>query len=160
LVEADPIGSMRKADRIVVGAGITKSRVLQNIMQKVTPGAPVAVVSPEEAVMVKLASNGLLAAKVAIANELSEICELYGVDWDNVRGAVGLDRRIGPDHLHVTEERGYGGSCFPKDVQGLIGAAKDKGGRAAAFEVIQSTNEQRRRAAADAMYFMSSVGFR
>src|SRR5574342_277830 len=99
LVEADPINSTRNADRIVIGADHVFTTSLVEIMKTVAPAAPVVRVSAEEAVMVKLASNGLLASKVAIANELYDICKAYGVEWDNVRGAVGLDRRIGPDHL-------------------------------------------------------------
>lgn len=145
LIEADPLGSTRKADRIVIGTdkiNPTMDRTLVELLRLVSPGSPVVKLSAEEAVMVKLASNGLLAAKVAVANELHDICRAYGIEWDNVRGAVGLDRRIGPDHIRVTDERGYGGSCFPKDVQGLIGSALDAGDSAPIFSAIQQRNTE------------------
>jgi len=144
LVEADPVGSTRRADRIVIGSNRRGPSVdrLAEVLRAVSPGSPVVRTSLEEAVMVKLASNALLASKVAVANELYDICEGYGVSWDNVRGAVGLDRRISPDHLRVTEERGYGGSCFPKDIQGLIGAARDVDQQAPILTAIQHRNTE------------------
>jgi UDPglucose 6-dehydrogenase len=80
-----------------------------------------------EAELAKLCSNVMLASKVALANELALICERFEVAWPVVQAAVGLDRRIGPDHLTVTPERGFGGGCFPKDLDGLIAAAREAG---------------------------------
>ena len=153
LVERDPYGSTRSADRIVIGSdrgeGDAREAILalEDLLRGVSPGSPIVRMNPEEAVMVKLASNGLLAAKVAVAVELHDLAGLYGVDWEKVRGAVGLDRRIGPSHLAVTAEHGYGGSCFPKDVRGLITAARMGGIEPTILEEIERANEARWRGA-------------
>lgn len=147
LTEADPYGTMRHTDRIIIGTCCGSQPELEKVLSQVSPGSPIIRMKPEEAVMVKLSSNGLLAAKVAIAVELAEICEAYDVDWETVRGGIGLDRRINPDHLRVTEEKGYGGSCFPKDVQGLIGAALARGRQPMILKEIQVANSLRRDAA-------------
>ena len=145
LVEADPYGSMRKADRVVIGCDdLKRATWAEYVMRDLVPGAPVVRLSPEEAVMVKLSSNALLAAKVALSNELYDVCRAYHVDWNQIRGVVGMDRRIGPDHLTVTEERGYGGSCFPKDIRGLIGAGRDAGWTPEIFEKIEEVNDDLR----------------
>jgi UDPglucose 6-dehydrogenase len=145
LVESDPYGSSRHADRIVIGCDSSDLiGWLDGLMRSVSPGAPVVVTDPEEAVMIKLASNVMLAVKVSVANELKEICDQYGVEWDNIRGVVGMDRRIGPEHLRVTEERGYGGSCFPKDMRGMVTAAHDVEISPTILEEIERSNERRR----------------
>ncbi len=152
LVEADRDRTARHADRLVIGAshwGLAEVDVAQ-ILQDISPGSPIIKCELEEAVMIKLASNGILAAKVAIAHELAELCEQYGISWDNVRAGVGLDRRIAPDHLALNGEGGYGGACFPKDVQGIINAgdALDSPTKQAyIFKTIQATNAERRRLA-------------
>jgi UDPglucose 6-dehydrogenase len=124
LVASRAVESFVRPDRVVVGA--SSSRVatrLAELMSKVAPEAPVVVVTPTEAELVKLCSNALLAAKVSMANELAEVCQRFDVEWSRVQGVVGLDRRIGPEHLTVTSERGFGGECLPKDLDGLIAAA-------------------------------------
>ena len=96
-------------------------------MTRVIPDAPVARVRTIEAELVKLCANAMLSAKVAMANELSEVCARYGAEWPAVQEVVGMDHRIGPSHLSVTAERGFGGACLPKDLDGLIAAARDGG---------------------------------
>jgi UDPglucose 6-dehydrogenase len=144
LVEADPIGSSRRTDRIVVGA--KNEPELVEIMQRISPEAPVVVMEPEAAVLVKLCSNGMLASKVAIAHEMALICEAYDVDWETVKFGVGLDHRIGPDHMSLNGEGGYGGSCFPKDMWGIVEAAKNHGVEPLILETIQRANIRRRAA--------------
>ncbi len=152
LLERDPKASARNADRIVIGsprgegAARTALLELENLYRKMCPGSPLVRLDCEEAVMVKLASNALLAAKVAMAVEMNDLAEAYGVSWEKVQGAVSLDRRIGPSHLTVTDERGYGGSCFPKDVQGLIAAADDVSVDTEIIDTIQRVNDSRFRA--------------
>lgn len=104
--------------------------------------APVVVVDPTEAELAKLCSNALLSAKVAMANELYEICDRYRVKWGRVQAVVGLDRRIGPDHLEVTKERGFGGVCLPKDMDGLVGAALRAGYMPTVLTEIASFNRR------------------
>jgi UDPglucose 6-dehydrogenase len=72
---------------------------------EVVPTAPLVLLRPIEAELAKLASNAMLASKVAMANELFEVCSRYGVDWSRVQPAVGLDRRIGPYRVQPADPR-------------------------------------------------------
>ena len=128
LVATRPLESLTKPDRILIGAGsATAAQAVADVMSRVAPGAPILMLSSTEAELAKLFANAMLAAKVSMANELALICEALGVAWSNVQAAVGLDRRIGLDHLTVTPERGFDGGCLPKDLDGLIAAARDAG---------------------------------
>ena len=128
LVASRAVESFVRPDRIVIGARSPKAaKAIAGLMKAIAPEAPVVVLEPREAELVKLCSNAMLAAKVSMANELSDVCADFGVEWSNVQAIVGLDRRIGPEHLTVTTERGFGGECLPKDLDGLIGAARGIG---------------------------------
>jgi UDPglucose 6-dehydrogenase len=81
----------------------------------------------EELILVKYFRNSFLANKVAFFNQVYDLCKATGVDYDKVAEGVGKDRRIGSSHTEVTEERGFGGHCFPKDIQAIIYTAKQNG---------------------------------
>lgn len=150
LVAARPVESLTKPDRILIGAGSdTAARIVADVMRRVAPGAPILLLSPSEAELAKLFANAMLAAKVSMANELALICDRFDVPWSNVQAAVGLDRRIGVDHLTVTPERGFGGGCFPKDLDGLIAAARHAGYEASLLSTLSDFNDRVRRAALD-----------
>lgn len=143
LVAARALDSFTRPDRVVVGTTSPEAAAaLGEIMARVAPGSPVVHVTPLEAELVKLCSNALLAAKVSMANELAEICERVGVPWPRVKAVVGLDRRIGPDHLAISEERGFGGECLPKDLDGLIAASRDLGHEATLLAAIADFNRR------------------
>ena len=89
----------------------------------------------------------MLAVKVSFANELAEVCERFGVEWSRVQPGVGLDRRIGPDHLQVSPERGFGGACLPKDLDGLIAEAATAGYDPALLRAMAEFNARIRREA-------------
>jgi UDPglucose 6-dehydrogenase len=128
LVASDPLGTLTKPDRVLIGTESDDARrVLAGVMSAIAPGAPQLFLSPMEAELAKLCANAMLAAKISIANELALVCERFGVSWSPVQAAVGLDHRIGGGHLAVTEERGFGGGCLPKDLEGLIAAAREAG---------------------------------
>ncbi|HSX21331.1 MAG TPA: hypothetical protein VLE97_00995 [Gaiellaceae bacterium] len=125
LVAENPAGSFQHADRIVIGTSQQDVyEALAELLMVVIHTSRVLHVMPVEAELIKVCSGALLAAKVAMANELFEVCTRYGVDWRVVQQGVGMDRRIGPSHLTVTDERGFGGACLPKDLDGLITAAR------------------------------------
>lgn len=142
LTEAEPDESFANPARIVIGArdGIVAWQLTQILRR--TSRAPVVHCQPIEAELIKLSSNAMLAAKVTMANELSHIAASFGVHWEAVQEGVGLDPRIGASHLNVTPEGGYGGSCFPKDVNGLIVASEDSGYRAELLEKVAGLNRR------------------
>jgi nucleotide sugar dehydrogenase len=128
LVATKPDETFRHPDRVIIGARSSDvAAILEEVIGEVAPEAPVVVVQPIEAELAKLCSNALLAAKVAVANQMSDVCGRYDVSWPRVKSVVALDRRIGPDHLSVTQERGFGGTCLPKDLDGLIAASESAG---------------------------------
>ncbi|MEI6666907.1 MAG: UDP-glucose/GDP-mannose dehydrogenase family protein [Acidobacteriota bacterium] len=116
-----------KPDRVVVGAEDEKAaEVMRNLYSPFTrTGAPIMVMDCASAELCKYAANALLATKISFMNEIANICELFGADVDQVRRAVGSDRRIGPSFLFPGT--GYGGSCFPKDVKAIVKFTADKG---------------------------------
>jgi UDPglucose 6-dehydrogenase len=103
----------------------------------------VLVMRPREAEMTKYASNALLATKISFMNEISEMCEHLDVDIEKVRAGVGADSRIGYAFLYAG--CGYGGSCFPKDVQALIHTAQRIGASAGILEAIEQRNARQKR---------------
>jgi len=90
--------------------------------------------------------RGAIDAPISIRALKRHVCESFGVEWSNIQAAVGLDRRIGADHLTVTPERGFSGGCLPKDLDGLIAAARSRGDRhAILLRAIASFNRLVRR---------------
>ena len=75
--------------------------------------------SPKELILTKYARNSFLALKVAYFNQINDLCERLGVDYEQVRLYTTLDNRIGESHTTITDERGFGGHCFPKDTKAL-----------------------------------------
>jgi UDPglucose 6-dehydrogenase len=141
LVAAAPVETLRRPDRVVIGGRSPKAvGAVRRVMELVSPEAPIVVLDPVEAELAKLCSNALLAAKVALANELFEVCAAFGAAWERIETAVGLDRRIGPEHLHVTAERGFGGRCLPKDLDGFVAAALLAGHRPEILETVAEFN--------------------
>ncbi len=113
-------------DRTVIGSD--KEEVLARVAQlyrKKMPHIPMFMTDPTTAELVKYASNLFLATKVIFANEISEFCEALDIDYNEVKGMVTADKRISDSHLDITEERGFGGKCFPKDLIALIGLGKE-----------------------------------
>ena len=106
---------------------------------------PFVITNLETAELIKYASNAFLATKISFINEIANLCELVGADVHHVAKAMGLDGRIGPKFLHPGP--GFGGSCFPKDIQALAKPARDKGYNLKIVEaVIEVNKDQRRRA--------------
>jgi UDPglucose 6-dehydrogenase len=141
LVSAHPLETLTRPDRVLIGARSAEvfERV-RAVMSAVAPGAPVLFLQPREAELAKLAANAMLAAKVSLANELALICERFGVEWTSIQAAVGLDHRIGLDHLTVTPERGFSGGCLPKDLEGLIEAAHESGYASPLLQAVRDFN--------------------
>ena len=125
LREGVAVEDFMKPDRVVVG---TRSERAKELMTKlyeplVRQGNPILFMDEKSAELTKYAANSFLATKITFMNEIANLCELLGADVDMVRRGIGTDSRIGTRFLF--SGIGYGGSCFPKDVQALAKSASD-----------------------------------
>ncbi len=116
-----------KPDRVVIG--VEDDRARQMMTELYSPytrtGAPIMVMDTASAEMCKYAANAILATRISFMNEVANVCEAFGANVDQVRKAIGSDRRIGPSFLFPGI--GFGGSCFPKDIKALIKFSGDTG---------------------------------
>lgn len=130
LTEANAVEDFKNQDRIVLGGPPTAVAVAQKLYNQAFPGVPVVKMRSTEAEMVKYMTNVALAVKVSLANELKQVCDAVGADYDTVREAARLDKRLGNTHWNVPGpdgHLGFGGSCFPKDLNALIHTAETLG---------------------------------
>ncbi|MEW6652494.1 MAG: UDP-glucose/GDP-mannose dehydrogenase family protein [Bacteroidota bacterium] len=125
LREGFAVDDFMKPDRVVVGAGDEKSFEIMRALYEpfVRQGNPIYEMEPESSEITKYASNSYLAMRITFMNELANFCEKVGANVDMVRKGMGSDTRIGKRFLFPGI--GYGGSCFPKDVNALIKTADD-----------------------------------
>lgn len=123
LREGRAVGDFLQPDRIVVGA--FSPETAHAVASLYDREAPVVITDPTSAEMIKYASNSYLAARLTFVNALANLCEAVGADITDVIDGMGRDHRIGPHFLQPGP--GYGGSCFPKDTEALIGVAEDAG---------------------------------
>jgi UDPglucose 6-dehydrogenase len=125
LREGVAVEDFMKPDRVVLGTTSPRARkVMENLYGPfVRQGNPIIFMDEKSAELTKYAANSFLATKITFMNEIANLCELLGADVDSVRKGVGTDNRIGKRFLFPGI--GYGGSCFPKDVQALAKSAKD-----------------------------------
>jgi UDPglucose 6-dehydrogenase len=118
-----------KPDRVVVGTDpddVRAATVMKELYSTFTrTGAPIITMDTASAELSKYAANSLLAARISFMNEIANVCELVGANVDQVRKAIGSDRRIGSSFLFPGV--GYGGSCFPKDVKAILKSSADAG---------------------------------
>ncbi len=122
--EGAAVEDFLKPDRVILGAEDEKAAeaVRELYAPFVRTGSPVLVTDIRTAEMTKYASNAYLATRVSFMNEIANLCEYLGADIDTVRRGMGLDRRIGSSFLFAGV--GFGGSCFPKDVEALIATGR------------------------------------
>jgi len=125
LREGVAVEDFMKPDRVVVGTESEKAqKVMENLYSPlVRQGNPIVFMDERSAELTKYAANSFLATKITFMNEIANLCEKLGADVDAVRKGVGTDSRIGKRFLFAGI--GYGGSCFPKDVQALAKSSKD-----------------------------------
>jgi UDPglucose 6-dehydrogenase len=125
LREGVAVEDFMKPDRVVIGTTSPKARKVMETLYApfVRQGNPIIFMDERSAELTKYAANSFLATKITFMNEIANLCELLGADVDSVRKGVGTDNRIGKRFLFPGI--GYGGSCFPKDVQALAKSSKD-----------------------------------
>ena len=126
LKQGAAIDDFMKPDRVVIGAEDPRAReIMQELYAPFTrTGAPIMMMDCASAELSKYAANAMLATRISFMNEVANVCEAVGADVDEVRRAVGSDKRIGSSFLFPGV--GYGGSCFPKDVKAMIHFAGEK----------------------------------
>jgi len=124
LKEGAAVEDFMKPDRVVLGGEDPKAvEIVRELYEPfVRTGNPILVMDTRSAEMSKYAANAILATKISFINEVANLCEKVGADINEVRRAIGLDRRIGPHFIFPGV--GYGGSCFPKDIRAMIAMGK------------------------------------
>jgi UDPglucose 6-dehydrogenase len=140
LKQGAAVDDFLKPDRVVIGTEDEKSaEIMRQVYSPYTrTGAPIMVMDTASAELCKYAANAMLATKISFMNEIANVCERFGADVDQVRLAVGSDRRIGPSFLFPGV--GYGGSCFPKDVKAIVKFTEDKGYDFQILKAVESVN--------------------
>ena len=138
--EGAAIDDFQKPDRVVVGVRSAEvGDILKRLYQPfLRTEHPFLVMSPESSEMTKYVANALLSTKISFMNEVANLCERIEADIDDVRRGIGHDSRIGFAFLFPGV--GYGGSCFPKDVQALASMARDKGMTPRILSAVHDTN--------------------
>jgi UDPglucose 6-dehydrogenase len=127
LREGVAVEDFMKPERVVVGTRSERARQLMDKLYRpfVLSGNPVIYMDERSSELTKYAANSFLATKISFMNEVANLCERVGADVDAVRKGIGTDSRIGKRFLFAGV--GYGGSCFPKDVQALDFTADEYG---------------------------------
>ena len=144
LKQGAAIEDFMKPDRVVIGSDDARSaEVMREVYGPFTrTGAPILVMDTASAELCKYAANSILAMRISFMNEIANVCELVGADVDQVRKAIGADRRIGSSFLFPGV--GYGGSCFPKDVKALIRSSADSGYDFRILEAVEAVNQSQK----------------
>lgn len=138
LREGCAVNDFMQPDRIVVGTGSKRAqKVMAELYEPFTrQGSPLMFMSERSAEITKYAANTFIAMKISFMNEISNLCERLGADVDSVRDGIGADERIGKKYLQAGI--GYGGSCFPKDVEALQHIAHEN---EFDFRLVQAVNQ-------------------
>lgn len=144
LREGVAVDDFLKPDRVVIGSSSERAAKLMDQLYEpfVRQGNPIIHMNLRSAELTKYAANAFLATKISFMNEIANLCELTGADADMVRKGIGTDNRIGNRFLFPGV--GYGGSCFPKDVQALARTSKEIGFDFKILEAVMSVNARQR----------------
>lgn len=144
LREGFAVDDFLKPDRVVIGTSSAKARSVMEELYKpfVRQGNPIIVMDEKSAELTKYAANAFLATKITFMNEIANFCEKVGADVDMVRIGIGSDSRIGKRFLFPGI--GYGGSCFPKDVQALAKSGREAGYNFKIIDSVMEVNEQQK----------------
>ena len=149
LREGFAVEDFMKPERVVIGAesDFAKEKMKRLYAPFVRQGNPILIMDPQSSEVTKYAANSFLATKITFMNELANFCEKVGADVDLVRKGMGTDSRIGKRFLFPGI--GYGGSCFPKDVNALIKTAAEKGSPITLLEQVDKINKRQKEVLVD-----------
>lgn len=143
LKEGDAVADFMNPDRIVIGFEDKKAEEIMISIYENLGGERV-LTTVKNAELIKYASNAYLATSISFINNIANICEKVGADVTEVSRGMRMDKRIGP-YAFLTAGVGYGGSCFPKDVKGLIQTANEYGVGFEILDSVESTNEAQKK---------------
>jgi UDPglucose 6-dehydrogenase len=144
LREGVAVEDFMKPDRVVIGTSSPKAIKLMNDLYApfVRQGNPIIFMDDKSAELTKYAANAFLAVKISFMNEIAQLCERLGADVDMVRRGIGSDERIGKRFLFPGI--GYGGSCFPKDVQALAKSSHEVAYDFRILDAVMDVNEKQK----------------
>lgn len=144
LREGFAVDDFLKPDRVVIGTTSEKAKKVMNTLYSpyVRQGNPIIFMDEKSAELTKYAANSFLATKITFMNEIANFCEKVGADVDMVRMGIGSDDRIGKRFLFPGI--GYGGSCFPKDVQALVRSGKEHDHNFNILNSVMEVNEKQK----------------
>ena len=145
LTERNAVKDYENQNRIILGGPRPATTELKQIFSKAFPKAHIIKTDSTHAEMVKYLTNTFLSLKVSFANEIYQICNELGIDYDKVVEYATLDDRLGTSHLGVPGhdgDFGFGGHCFPKDLSALINLTRELGTISNVLEATQETNDQ------------------
>lgn len=144
LREGFAVDDFMRPDRVVIGTSSERAKKLMEKLYKpyVRQGNPILFMDEKSAELTKYAANAFLATKITFMNEIANLCEKVGANVDMVRIGIGSDDRIGKRFLFPGI--GYGGSCFPKDVQALAKSASDANSEMQILSAVMAINEKQK----------------
>ncbi len=144
LKEGAAVEDFLKPDRIVIGLDSPRAEDLMKSLYKpfTLNGHPVIFMDITSAEMTKYAANSMLATKISFMNDIANLCEIVGADINMVRKGIGSDSRIGTKFIYPGI--GYGGSCFPKDVQALVKTAEEYNYELRVLKAVEAVNKDQK----------------
>jgi UDPglucose 6-dehydrogenase len=145
LKEGAAIDDFLKPDRVVIGSSSKRAADVMDELYApfVRTGNPILHMDVASAELTKYAANAMLATRISFMNEIANICSRVGASIDHVRRGIGSDARIGSRFLFAGV--GYGGSCFPKDVQAIVRTAAERGYDFRILKAVEEVNERQKR---------------
>jgi len=149
LKEGSAIEDFMRPDRVVIGSVSEQATTILSSVHSpfLRTDNPLLVMDPRSAELTKYASNAMLAIRISFINQMANLCEAVGAEINDVRRGMGSDRRIGTQFLFPGV--GYGGSCFPKDVQALIHSAADQNLDFSLLKATDAVNDGQKRLLVD-----------
>lgn len=154
LQEGSAIENFNNPDRIIIGCESDYSKVVMLSIYKTYSDDIIILTSIKSAEMIKYASNAMLATRISFINDIANICDAVGANIQDVAKGIGLDHRIGPNFLNAG--CGYGGSCFPKDINALINTADKHNILVNVIKGTRETNQQQKHILYKKLYAASS----
>ena len=146
LTEANSFEDFKNQSRIILGSSNTNAaQKVSNMFKKVFTDIPIVITTSSHAEMCKYFINCFLATKVTFANQMFQICQDNGLDYDSIKKLALFDQRIGRSHLMVPGpdgDRGFGGHCFPKDLAAMINFGTKQGEETIFLQSVQEFNNR------------------